>query len=133
MRFARFRLEHFGALVRAHRADDSVGRVVARILRSDLMVIDDIGLLEVGADAAEGLYRLVDAAIGAASRVGRKAGQTVEVDRSGPTMQLTDPMTGVLTRVFLFVGCLPFSRYAFVEPTVDMRQGTWLRAHVAMF
>jgi DNA replication protein DnaC len=25
-------------------------------------VIDDIGLLEVGADAAEGLYRLVDAA-----------------------------------------------------------------------
>jgi transposase len=71
--------------------------------------------------------------IGAASRVGHKAGQTVEVDWSGPTMQLTDPMTGVLTRVFLFVGCLPFSRYAFVEPTVDMQQGTWLRAHVAMF
>ncbi|MDY7544402.1 ATP-binding protein [Cryobacterium sp. 10I1] len=62
MRVAWFRLEDLGALVRAHRADDSVGRVVARILRSDLIVIDDIGLLEVGADAAEGLYRLVDAA-----------------------------------------------------------------------
>jgi DNA replication protein DnaC len=35
---------------------------MTRILRSDLIVIDDIGLLPVGADAAEGLYRLVDAA-----------------------------------------------------------------------
>ena len=30
--------------------------------RADLIVIDDIGLLAVGTDAAEGLYRLVDAA-----------------------------------------------------------------------
>lgn len=28
----------------------------------DLVVVDDIGLLPLGADAAEGLYRLVDAA-----------------------------------------------------------------------
>lgn len=70
---------------------------------------------------------------GAASRIGHKAGQSVEVDWSGPTMQLTDPVTGLLTRVYLFVGCLPFSRFAFVEPTRDMRQDTWLRAHVAMF
>ena len=62
MRVAWFRLEDLGALVRAHRSDDSVSRVVARILRADLIVVDDIGLLEVGADAAEGLYRLVDAA-----------------------------------------------------------------------
>lgn len=70
---------------------------------------------------------------GAASRVGHKAGQTVEVDWSGKTMQLTDPVAGQQTRVYLFVGTLPFSRYSFVEPTVDMRQDTWLRAHVAMF
>ena len=70
---------------------------------------------------------------GAASRVGHKAGQTVEVDWSGKTMQLTDPVTGQQTRVYLFVGTLPFSRYAFVEPTLDMKQDTWLRAHVAMF
>jgi DNA replication protein DnaC len=62
MRVAWFRLEDLGALIRAHRSDDSVTRVVARILRADLIVIDDIGLLPVGADAAEGLYRLVDAA-----------------------------------------------------------------------
>ena len=70
---------------------------------------------------------------GAASRVGHKAAQSVEVDWSGPTMQLTDPVTGHATRVYLFVGCLPFSRYAFVEPTLDMKQDSWLRAHVAMF
>ncbi|GAB3126187.1 IS21-like element helper ATPase IstB [Glaciibacter psychrotolerans] len=62
LRVAWFRLEDLGALVRAHRSDDSVNRVVTRILRADLIVIDDIGLLEVGADAAEGLYRLLDAA-----------------------------------------------------------------------
>lgn len=70
---------------------------------------------------------------GAASRVGHKAGQTIEVDWSGPTMQLHDPVTGQDTTVYLFVGCLPFSRYAFVEPTLDMKQDAWLRAHVSMF
>jgi transposase len=70
---------------------------------------------------------------GAASRVGHKAGQTVEVDWSGPPMQLHDLATGAARTVYLFVGCLPFSRYAFVEPTLDMKQDTWLRAHVAMF
>lgn len=70
---------------------------------------------------------------GAASRVGHKAGQTVEVDWSGPSMQLTDATSGRARQVFLFVGCLPFSRYAFAWPVLDMRQDTWLRAHVAMF
>jgi DNA replication protein DnaC len=32
------------------------------VLRSDLVVVDDIGLLPITSDAAEGLYRLVDAA-----------------------------------------------------------------------
>ena len=49
-------------LLRRHRADDSVSKAIARVLRADLVVVDDIGLLPVAADAAEGLYRLVDAA-----------------------------------------------------------------------
>jgi DNA replication protein DnaC len=57
-----FTLESLGVLVRRHRADDTVTKAIARILRADLVVVDDIGLLPVGADAAEGLYRLVDAA-----------------------------------------------------------------------
>src|SRR5512135_1000513 len=57
-----FTLEALGVLVRRHRADDSVTKAIARILRADLIIVDDIGLLPVGPDAAEGLYRLVDAA-----------------------------------------------------------------------
>jgi DNA replication protein DnaC len=57
-----FTLEQLGVLIRRHRADDSVTRAITRILRADLVVVDDIGLLPVGLDAAEGLYRLVDAA-----------------------------------------------------------------------
>ena len=56
-----FSLESLGVLVRRHRADDTVTKAITRILRSDLVMVDDIGLLAVGADAAEGLYRLVDA------------------------------------------------------------------------
>ena len=62
MHVAWFSLEALGALVRRHRADDTVTKAIGRILRADLIEVDDIGLLSVGADAAEGLYRLVDAA-----------------------------------------------------------------------
>ena len=62
MRVAWFTLESLGALVRRHRIDDTVSKVVAQIVRAELVVVDDIGLLPVSADAAEGLYRVVDAA-----------------------------------------------------------------------
>jgi DNA replication protein DnaC len=35
---------------------------MARLIRTDLIIVDDIGLLPVSPDAAEGFYRLVDAA-----------------------------------------------------------------------
>ena len=62
LKVAWFTLENLGLLLRRHRADDTVSKAITRILRADLIVIDDIGLLPVSADAAEGLYRLVDAA-----------------------------------------------------------------------
>ncbi len=49
-------------MVRRHRADDSIARALAKIVRSDLTTVDGIGLLPVSEDAAEGFYRLVDAA-----------------------------------------------------------------------
>lgn len=61
-RVAWFSLESLGVLVRRHRADDSVTKAISRILRAELVVVDDVGLLAVSPDAAEGLYRLVDAA-----------------------------------------------------------------------
>lgn len=57
-----FSLETLGVLVRRHRADDTMGRAIKRIIRADLICIDDIGLLPVSSDTAEALYRVVDAA-----------------------------------------------------------------------
>jgi DNA replication protein DnaC len=62
MTVAWFTIEDLGVLVRRHRADDSIARALARLIRTDLIIIDDIGLLPVSPDAAEGFYRLVDAA-----------------------------------------------------------------------
>jgi len=62
LKVAWFTLEDLGVLLRRHRADDTVTKAVARVLRADLVVVDDIGLLPVAQDAAEGLYRVVDAA-----------------------------------------------------------------------
>jgi DNA replication protein DnaC len=55
-------LETLAALLRRHRADDSVNKAIGKLIRSDLVVIDDVGLLPVSADAGEALFRVVDAA-----------------------------------------------------------------------
>ncbi|MGD9706027.1 MAG: IS21-like element helper ATPase IstB [Acidimicrobiia bacterium] len=57
-----FSLEHLGHIVRRGRADDTTGRTIKRIMRADVIIIDDIGLLPVAAETAEALYRVVDAA-----------------------------------------------------------------------
>jgi DNA replication protein DnaC len=57
-----FSLETLGQIVRRGRADDSTSRAIKRIMRADVIIIDDIGLLPVAADTAEALYRVVDAA-----------------------------------------------------------------------
>lgn len=68
-------------------------------------------------------------------RIERKAGQSCEVDWSGPTLGkgLVDPTIGEVSKIYLFVGVLPFSQKAYVEPTLDMRERTWLRCHVHMY
>ena len=57
-----FSLEALGTLIGRHRADDSTSRAIRKILRADVIIIDDIGLLPVSAETAEALYRVVDAA-----------------------------------------------------------------------
>jgi len=62
LRVSWFSLESLTATIARARIDASTAKVVERIVRSELVVVDDIGLLPVGADEAEALYRLVDAA-----------------------------------------------------------------------
>jgi len=55
-------LETLATLTRRHRADDSITKAIGRLIRADLIVIDDIGMLPVSPEAAEALFRVVDAA-----------------------------------------------------------------------
>lgn len=62
-------------------------------------------------------------------RIEHKAGVSCEVDWSGPTIGkgLVDATTGEVSKIYLFVGVLPFSQKAYFEPTLDMKERTWLR------
>jgi DNA replication protein DnaC len=55
-------LDSLAQLFRRHRADDSINKAITKLIRSDLILIDDVGLLPVSADAADALFRVVDAA-----------------------------------------------------------------------
>lgn len=62
LRFSWFSLKSLTATI-APPIDASTGKVVVeRIVRSELVVVDDVGLMPAGVDEAEALYRLVDAA-----------------------------------------------------------------------
>ena len=57
-----FSIEDLGAIIRRHRVDDTISRAFSALAATSLTIIDDIGLLPISGDAAEGLYRLVDVA-----------------------------------------------------------------------
>ena len=67
------------------------------------------------------------------SHINHKPGIITEVDWSGSTMSYVDKTTGEIIAVYLFVATLPYSRYTYVEPCLDMKQDTWLRCHVNMY
>ncbi|HSZ99656.1 MAG TPA: IS21-like element helper ATPase IstB [Streptosporangiaceae bacterium] len=62
LRVAWFTLESLTAAIGRAKADGSIARTVTRICRSDLIVVDDIGMLPAGQEAAEAFYRITDAA-----------------------------------------------------------------------
>jgi DNA replication protein DnaC len=62
LRVAWFTLESLTAAFARAKVDASIARTVSRILRADLIVVDDIGMLPAGQDAAEAFYRIVDGA-----------------------------------------------------------------------
>jgi DNA replication protein DnaC len=62
LRVAWFSLETLTATIGRAKADASIAKTVARICRCELIVVDDIGMLPAGQDAAEALYRVIDAA-----------------------------------------------------------------------
>jgi DNA replication protein DnaC len=55
-------LESLAALLRGARADETVAKAIGKLIRADLVVIDDVGMVPGSTEAAEALFRVVDAA-----------------------------------------------------------------------
>lgn len=59
-----------------------------------------------------------------------KPGETMQVDWAGTTAHVLDTSSGELLNANLFVAVLPYSGYAYVEAFPDMKQESWITAHV---
>ena len=69
----------------------------------------------------------------ATMHISRKAGEQVEVDWAGNPAAIIDPDTGEILKAYIFVGVMTYSQYAYVEAFLDMKQKSWITAHVHMY
>ena len=69
----------------------------------------------------------------ATMHISRKAGEQVEVDWAGNPAAIIDPDTGEILKAYIFVGVMTYSQYAYVEVFLDMKQTSWITAHVHMY
>jgi transposase len=69
----------------------------------------------------------------ATMHINRKPGEQVEVDWAGDPATIIDPDTGEIIKAYLFVGVMTYSQYAYVEAFLDMKQKSWIAAHVHMY
>ena len=69
----------------------------------------------------------------ATMHISRKLGEQVEVDWAGYPATIIDPDTGEILKAYIFVGVMTYSKYAYVEVFLDMKQKSWITAHVHMY
>ena len=69
----------------------------------------------------------------ASMHINRKPGEQAEVDWAGDPAYIIDPLTGQLTKVFVFVGSMSYSQHSYAEAFLDEKQRSWLTAHIHMF
>ena len=69
----------------------------------------------------------------ATMHINRKPGEQVEVDWAGDPATVIDPDTGEIIKAYIFVGVMTYSQYAYVEAFLDMKQKSWINAHVHMY
>ena len=68
-----------------------------------------------------------------AMRIERKPAQEMQVDYVGDTMEVVDVDTGEALKVYVFAACLPYSGELYAEGFYDMREESWVEAHVHAF
>ena len=59
-----------------------------------------------------------------------KPAERLMVDWAGTTLPLYNPETGAVTKAYLFVATLPFSMYCYAEACRDMKEASWIQAHM---
>lgn len=69
----------------------------------------------------------------ATMRIQRKPGEQLEVDWAGQTATIIDRETGEMIPMYIFVGVLAYSQYAYVEAFPTQNQECWIAAHVHMY
>lgn len=79
------------------------------------------------------LYRDFVGRIDCCMRQCHIAGEKMFVDYCGQTAQLTDPKTGVVSQVQVFVAVMGASSYTFAEATMTQSLPDWLGSHVHAF
>lgn len=62
-----------------------------------------------------------------------KSGEQVEVDWAGDSVTIIDPDTDELLKAYIFVGVMTYSQYAYGGAFLDMKQKSWITAHVHMY
>ena len=68
-----------------------------------------------------------------AMHIERKPAQEMQVDYVGDTMEVLDIDTGEVLKVYVFVACLPYSGRLYAEGSFDMKEESWVEAHVHAF
>lgn len=63
----------------------------------------------------------------------RNPAEQIEVDWAGDTASFINPETGKPIKAYIFVGVLSYSQYAYVEAFLDMKQNSWITAHIHMY
>lgn len=69
----------------------------------------------------------------ATMRIHRKPGEQLEVDWAGQTASIINRDTGEIIPMYVFVGVLSYSQYAYVEAFPTQNQESWITAHVHMY
>lgn len=69
----------------------------------------------------------------ATMRIQHKPAEKLEVDWAGQTAKIQDNTTGRPIKAYIFVAVLPYSQYAYVEAFPNMKQDSWIQAHINCF
>jgi len=78
-------------------------------------------------------YKEYSKKINPSMRLVHKAGEKIFIDFSGKTVDVVNPMDGVVTDVQIFVGVLPASGYPFVKAIPSQKKRDFIEAHCDMF